>query len=86
MGNCIKKINIIEPESDQQPFWSFYGDCCVCMENPIQTSLYPCQHLIMCRRCTQGLANHENPNLRKCPVCRQDIEGYITFKGVENML
>ena len=39
MGNCMKKINIIEPDSDEEPFWSFYGDCCVCMENPIQTSL-----------------------------------------------
>ena len=43
MGNCCRPPQIIHPQGDE--FWSFFGDCCVCMENPIQTSLYPCQHL-----------------------------------------
>jgi hypothetical protein len=80
MGNCCQPPpRVIDPEEDE--FWSFFGECCVCMENPIQTSLYPCQHLIMCVKCTQGLATHSNQNLQKCPICRRKIQGYTVFQG-----
>ena len=84
MGNCCRPPQIIHPQGDE--FWSFFGDCCVCMENPIQTALYPCQHLIMCKKCTQGLAMHQNHNLRNCPICRKKIEGYTLFKGTRVVL
>ena len=80
MGNCIKKINIIQPESDdQQPFWSFYGDCCVCMENPVQTAIIRCGHTVLCRRCALALKRSNVYHLRKCPICREEIKEIVTF-------
>ena len=82
MGNCFaRKSVIIEVirENDTTPLWSFSEDCCVCMENPVQTVLLECGHMNLCIKCAKGLSYNSESNLRRCPICRTDIKSFATF-------
>lgn len=45
------------------------GVCKVCFENEVMTLFIPCRHLVTCNKCAVVL--------KKCAVCRQDIEGTL---------
>jgi len=47
--------------------------CCVCMDQRKDAVLTPCGHKAMCMQCAQALKARE----RKCPVCRNNIEGVV---------
>lgn len=42
--------------------------CIVCMENPREIILLPCNHVCLCEDCAEKID-------RKCPVCKGSIEG-----------
>ena len=82
MGNiCNKKKKHTDTE---KLLWSFNDECCICMENPIQTAILDCGHLNCCLSCAKKLSNSPNENLRLCPICRREFKGYVTFSP--NML
>ena len=43
--------------------------CKVCMENPLDTLITPCNHLCICKDCSKRVKN--------CPICRQLIKKKI---------
>tara|TARA_B110001450_G_scaffold242821_1_gene253491 strand:+ start:3653 stop:3931 length:279 start_codon:yes stop_codon:yes gene_type:complete len=82
MGNmCVKKRTQIRYENTDKEnlLWSFRDECCICMENPVQTAVLDCGHMNLCLRCANQLSGSQNTNLRKCPICRQDFKGFVTF-------
>ena len=71
MGNCCCKKKV-EP-IDTSNIWSFIDECSICMENPTQAALLECNHLC-CVQCAKKLIQ-----LKYCPWCRAEINGYATF-------
>ncbi|XP_050521524.1 uncharacterized protein LOC126894511 isoform X2 [Daktulosphaira vitifoliae] len=50
------------------------GDhCCICLEEPLEVSMLPCNHQIGLN-CAND--NSTNPKIFKCPLCREPIIGY----------
>jgi hypothetical protein len=45
------------------------GDCCVCLERPIETALLECGHALACMQCAAVLSAAG----AGCPCCRQPI-------------
>ena len=78
MGNiCFKQKN--KKTDKEHLLWSFRDECCICMENPIQTAILNCGHMNCCLKCANKIARSGKSNIRKCPVCRQDLKGFATF-------
>ena len=49
--------------------------CKICMENPCELLLLPCQHLCICKSCFAGIehaANQSDPVA--CPTCRTPVQ------------
>jgi len=44
-------------------------ECVVCMDAPVQITLFPCNHNITCASCTYALLQHNKP----CPYCAVEI-------------
>ena len=78
MGNiCFKQKN--KKTDKEHLLWSFRDECCICMENPIQTAILDCGHMNCCLKCANKIARSGKSNIRKCPVCRKDLRGFATF-------
>lgn len=83
MGNCFRRQ--VQPETNSlsqthaSDFWSFREDCCICMENPVQTAILNCGHTVLCKKCALMLKRSNMPNLNKCPICRSHIEDIVCF-------
>lgn len=75
MGNICKKAR----KKKETLMWSFRDDCCICMENPIQTAFLDCGHLNCCLKCAKLIVNSNLNNINKCPICRHNLRGYVTF-------
>lgn len=98
MGNCFRPGLPPEREREREiereiehaiyqsnEFWSFREDCCICMENPVQTAILNCGHVVLCRKCALLLKNSTVRNLNKCPICRSNIIDIVCFipKNIE---
>jgi hypothetical protein len=46
-------------------------DCKICYSREIDTVFLECAHRVMCHRCAK------NSTIRKCPICRDDIQRII---------
>ena len=80
MGNCFGRNNSDTNSNNiYDEFWSFNDECCVCMENPVQTAIIRCGHTVLCRRCALALKRSNVYHLRKCPICREEIKEIVTF-------
>lgn len=81
MGNiCYKNKRNRNIDTDQeQLLWSFKDECSICMENPIQTALLDCGHMNLCLKCAKEMSLSNTDYLNKCPICRADFKGYVTF-------
>lgn len=49
--------------------------CLICIERERNVVVQPCNHLVMCKECSQR--NYENAD--KCPICRETIVNVITI-------
>jgi hypothetical protein len=49
--------------------------CLICMCNPSNIVLIPCNHLCICSECFKKLKEHGNQLQEvKCPICRLDVD------------
>ena len=48
--------------------------CVVCLERPREVVLDPCRHFCLCQQCSNSL--------RKCPMCRRQIQDTVDFGTV----
>lgn len=48
-------------------------DCAVCLENQIDTIIFPCRHMWLCFTCATKLKSFSKP----CPACRGNIEDIV---------
>jgi hypothetical protein len=63
-------------EDAQQP-------CVVCLTDPRNTVVLPCQHLCCCEECAAQLQIGAKMRGDKCPICRHDIDGVRVFDAVK---
>ena len=82
MGNLCCKKNKYNTDKEKL-LWSFREECCICMENPVQTAILDCGHMNCCLQCANKIINDRN-NEKLCPICRQEFKGFATF--TPNML
>lgn len=54
-------------------------ECVICLTEPCNTAVEPCNHLCLCEDCARTLASAPDPNSRKCPVCRSDLSRLLHF-------
>lgn len=48
-------------------------ECCVCMDGPRDTALFPCGHKLFCYPCIE---KYSKQGTNKCPVCKVAIERF----------
>lgn len=87
-STSIAKLNLIELEEleaelntalssilqqKKKLFQKTYEErlCIVCEDGLKSILLMPCRHLCMCRSCSS------HPEIKKCPICRQDITNKV---------
>ena len=51
-------------------------ECKVCMERRIATTLIPCSHAILCTQCAHQVVSSAP---KKCPLCRADIDRWMSI-------
>ena len=44
--------------------------CAVCFENHRNTRFSPCGHVVCCAECANQLFSSQDPQQRRCPICR----------------
>lgn len=52
---------------------NFTDECVICLTEPCDTAVEPCNHLCLCQDCARTLARAPDRNIRKCPVCRSEL-------------
>lgn len=74
-----KKLKQVESEINQQEKQLEEKErqlqCMICMDNPRDTAIMPCTHLLFCNKC---IKKHQRTN-KKCPSCRQPIAAVLSF-------
>jgi len=61
-------LTCIEKSSSKQNF------CKICFENPVNVSLAPCGHRVMCSRCCEEF---KKKKMFSCPICRHYISQFV---------
>ena len=52
-------------------------ECCICLDNLVNTAFLPCEHKEFCLKCAINLMDHRY----NCPICRSKIDGiYLNSK------
>jgi hypothetical protein len=60
------------------------GLCIICLENEAETYLESCEHIVVCEKCANQLAQHPNPEIRlKCIYCKQKISKIHHLKSMK---
>jgi hypothetical protein len=59
----------VPPASRTSVASSTRGDCCVCLERPVETALLECGHAVACMQCATALSEQG----AGCPCCRRSI-------------
>ena len=52
-------------------------DCAICCDNPRDTLLIPCYHIVVCAVCS--------PRVKKCLICKAQVESTIQV-GISSLL
>jgi hypothetical protein len=50
------------------------NECKVCMDDAASVAFIPCGHVAVCKKCST--------QLKKCPICRQDIQSTLVLYKV----
>lgn len=48
-------------------------ECVICLTEPCNMAVEPCNHLCLCEDCARALWTEPDRNRRKCPVCRSEL-------------
>lgn len=75
----IKNDNLMKDKKIKEQEKLTNLNCKICFSNNINISLYPCGHLIYCKKCIKELYNTVTQNdtvpaKLKCPICQKNIE------------
>lgn len=54
-------------------------ECVICLTEPCNTAVEPCNHLCLCEDCARALSSEPDRNRRKCPVCRSELVKLLQF-------
>lgn len=52
-------------------------DCIVCQTEPRDTAVLPCQHMCLCKSCSDYIRTREQNRSYKCPICRKRISRFM---------
>lgn len=50
-------------------------ECIVCFTDPATTMVKPCNHLCLCKDCSEAVRKQSN----NCPICRKGIMELVTL-------
>jgi hypothetical protein len=53
--------------------------CCICLTDPINTAVLPCQHMCLCEDCATQLRYGAAVRKERCPICRGEIQSIQVF-------
>ncbi|XP_062614854.1 golgin subfamily A member 6-like protein 4 isoform X2 [Saccostrea cucullata] len=70
-GVWQRRLREMEDEIRRLSAQSERAKCKICRVEEVQVSFTPCNHLISCQACVDSLPE------RKCPMCRQQIQGTV---------
>ncbi|XP_078314968.1 uncharacterized protein LOC144619781 isoform X2 [Crassostrea virginica] len=77
-GEFQRRLRELEEENRHLSARSQRAMCKICLVEEVQVSFTPCNHLVSCQGCAQSLTDDKLPqSQRKCPMCREDIEGTV---------
>lgn len=52
-------------------------ECVICLTEPSNTAVQPCNHLCLCDECARILGSETEFHRRKCPVCRAQLVSFL---------
>ncbi|XP_061198082.1 golgin subfamily A member 6-like protein 4 isoform X3 [Saccostrea echinata] len=70
-GEWQRRLRELEEEIRRLSAQSDRSKCKICRVEEVQVSFSPCNHLISCKGCVDSLPQ------KKCPLCRQQIQGTV---------
>lgn len=76
-----------EPEApDQEDSYSMdtTHECVICLTEPCNTAVLPCNHLCLCDDCARILCTETDFQRRKCPVCRTQLGSLLRIISPSN--
>lgn len=53
------------------------SECVICLTEPCNTAVLPCNHLCLCQDCAAKLSADPSSERRRCPICRTDLESLL---------
>lgn len=53
------------------------NECVICLIEPCNTAVLPCNHLCLCQDCGAKLSTDPSLDRRRCPICRTDLESLL---------
>eukprot|EP00171_Calliarthron_tuberculosum_P011223 IDg11223t1 len=53
------------------------NECVICLTEPCNTAVLPCNHLCLCQDCGAKLSTDPSQDRRRCPICRTDLESLL---------
>lgn len=59
-------------------------ECVICLTEPSNTAVQPCNHLCLCDDCARKLRTETDHHRRKCPVCRTQIKALLRIISAPN--
>lgn len=55
-------------------------DCLICMGNPVNTMIKPCNHMAMCNECAEILKQKSSI----CPLCKAKISNFVIISSTKS--
>ncbi|XP_060561633.1 mitochondrial ubiquitin ligase activator of nfkb 1-like [Ruditapes philippinarum] len=71
--NSVRELRRQTEDQREESDNDISSSCVVCLSNPREIVLLDCGHICLCAECVTIL-----PEPLKCPVCRQDVDRYLT--------
>ena len=51
--------------------------CVICLDNEKTTAFFRCGHKVCCHECAKNILKNNDPEQKKCPVCRKVVGGIL---------
>lgn len=61
------------PDQDDSYSMDMAHECVICLTEPCNSAVLPCNHLCLCDDCARILCTETDYERRKCPVCRTQV-------------
>jgi len=74
-GRTYELMNVFDNANSDEAIRD--ENCAICLMNPIDTFVLPCNHLCLCYNCAKDLKLHHNS---RCPMCRKGVDTFLKLE------